>query len=205
MGLYAAKPAFQRGLQGIERALVRRRVHPDYLTVGAVAVSVLGGLALWGANWTPWLLFVVPAAAMVRIALNALDGLVARDTGVARPWGEVLNEMCDRVSDVALFVGAALAPGSDVRLGTAALVAMLLSSYLGNSAKAAGGRRQYGGVMAKADRMLVLGGASVLAFFLPGVPVMALALGVVLAGLGVTLVQRARSTYDDLHDLKPVR
>ena len=205
MGLYAAKPAFQRGLSGIERSLVRRRVHPDYLTVGAVVVSVLGGLALWGANWAPWLLLLVPFAAMVRIALNALDGLVARDTGLARPWGEVLNEMCDRLSDVALFVGAALAPGSDVRLGAAVLVVMLLSSYLGTAAKAAGGRRQYGGVMAKADRILVLGGASVLAFFLPGLPVMAVALGVVLAGLAVTLVQRARSTYHDLHDSQPVR
>jgi phosphatidylglycerophosphate synthase len=150
-------------------------------------------------------LLAVPVAAIVRIALNALDGLVARDTGIARPWGEVLNEMCDRLSDVALFVGAALAPGSDARLGTAVLVAMLLSSYLGTAAKAAGGRRQYGGVMAKADRMLVLSGAAVLAFFLPGVPVFAVGLGVVLAGLAVTLVQRARSTYHDLHDSQPVR
>jgi CDP-diacylglycerol--glycerol-3-phosphate 3-phosphatidyltransferase len=205
MGLYAVKPAFQRGLGGIERALVRRRVHPDVLTVGAVLVSALGGLGLWGANWAPWLLLVVPAAAMVRIALNALDGLVARDLGVARPWGEVLNEICDRLSDVALFAGASLAPGSDARLGAAVLVVMLLSSYLGTAAKAAGGRRQYGGVMAKADRMLVLGGAAVLAFFLPGLPVMSVALGVVLAGLAVTLVQRARSTYHDLHDSQPAR
>jgi CDP-diacylglycerol--glycerol-3-phosphate 3-phosphatidyltransferase len=205
MGLYAAKPAFQRGLQGIERTLVRRRVHPDVLTAGAVVVSALGGLSLWAANWAPWLLLLVPTAAIVRIALNALDGLVARDTGLARPWGEVLNEMCDRLSDVALFVGAALAPGSDARLGVAVLVAMLLSSYLGTAAKAAGGRRQYGGVMAKADRMLVLSGAALLAFFLPGVPVLTVALGVVLAGLVVTLVQRARSTYHDLHDSQPVR
>jgi hypothetical protein len=82
---------------------------------------------------------------------------------------------------------------------------MLLSSYLGTAAKAAGGRRQYGGVMAKADRMLVLSGAALLAFFLPGVPVLTVALGVVLAGLVVTLVQRARSTYHDLHDSQPVR
>jgi hypothetical protein len=90
-------------------------------------------------------------------------------------------------------------------LGVAVLVAMLLSSYLGTAAKAAGGRRQYGGVMAKADRMLVLSGAAVAAFLLPGVPVFAVALGVVLAGLAVTLVQRARSTYHDLHDSQPVR
>lgn len=47
----------------------------------------------------------------LRLALNALDGLVARDLGPARPWGEVLNEVSDRLADLALFVGAALDGG----------------------------------------------------------------------------------------------
>src|SRR5262249_14487971 len=150
---------------------VRRRVHPDLLTFAALGLAVLGGVALVASAWAAWLLLLVPPIVLARTALNALDGLVARGTGLARPWGEVLNEVGDRLADIALFGGVALAPGSDLGLGAVALVAMLLSSYIGTVAKAAGGHRQYGGVMGKADRMIALGVAATLAFCLPGVPV----------------------------------
>src|SRR4051794_4673811 len=134
-GIYGIKPRFQRALSGIEATLVRRRVHPDYITLSALVISVLGGMALYGARWCPPLLLLVAPAVLVRTALNALDGLVARSGGLARPWGEVLNESCDRLADVALFVGLLFAPGSSVPLGCAALVLMLLSSYVGTVAK----------------------------------------------------------------------
>ncbi|HEX9990181.1 MAG TPA: CDP-alcohol phosphatidyltransferase family protein [Chloroflexia bacterium] len=202
MGIYSIKPGFQRSLRGVEMFLVRRRVHPDYLTLAAVGLSLVGGAALYGAWVAPWLLLVVPGLALGRIALNALDGLVARGTGLARPWGEVLNELCDRLSDVALFAGVALAPGSDVGLGAAVLVAMLVSSYVGTAAKAAGGRRQYGGVMGKADRMIMLSVACVTAFALPALPVLRFFLALVLVGLCVTIFQRLRATYADLQSVR---
>ena len=205
MGIYSIKPAFQRTLRGAELFLVARRVHPDYLTLMAVALSCLGGVALYAANYVPWLLLVVPVLAIGRISLNALDGLVARGTGLARAWGEVLNEVCDRLSDMAFFAGLALAPGSDFGLGAAVLVAMLLSSYAGTAAKAAGGQRQYGGIMGKADRMVWLSLASLLAFALPGLPIFLYFLIVVLVGLIVTIAQRLKATYDDLNSPKPAR
>ena len=201
MGIYSVKPRFQHALGGIEAFLVRKRVHPDYITSSALLVSVAGGLALYGASWYSLLLLLIPPLVLVRTALNALDGLVARDTGLARPWGEVLNESCDRLSDIALFVGLMFAPGSNVAFGSAALVLMLFSSYVGTAAKAAGGRRQYGGIMGKADRMLFLGVASFLAFLLPNLPVFTYFLILANAGLLITIVQRLRATYYDLKSL----
>src|SRR5207248_2506369 len=119
-------------------------------------VSVLGGVALAISPAVPWLLVLAGPVVLARTALNALDGLVARGTGLARPWGEVLNELCDRLSDVTLFAGASLAAGSNALLGACAIVAMLLSSYVGVLSKAAGGKRQYAGIMGKADRMIYL-------------------------------------------------
>jgi phosphatidylglycerophosphate synthase len=198
VGIYKIKPWFQRLLGGVERDLVKRRVHPDYLTLGALALSVLGGLLLYGANWLSILELLLVPVAIGRTALNALDGLVARDTGLARPWGEVLNEFCDRLADVALFTGVSFAPGSNPSLGAVVLVVMLLSSYLGTVAKAAGGRRQYIGVMGKADRMIYLSIASVLAYMLPALPIYGLYLAIVLAGLLYTIVQRLQAIYADL-------
>lgn len=198
MGIYRIKPRFQQALGGTVAVLVQRRVHPDHLTIGALLLSLGGGAALWGSSQTLWLLLLVPGVAMGRTALNALDGLVARDTGLARPWGEVLNEFCDRLADVALFAGVALAHRSNLQLGAAVLVLMLLSSYLAILSKAAGGRRQYGGVMGKADRMIYLSITTVLAFLLPAYPVLTFFLIVVLVGLVLTIAQRARATYADL-------
>ncbi len=198
MGIYGIKPWFQGLLSGAERFFVRHKVHPDYLTGAALAISVLAGAALALTPLAIWLFLLVPVATVLRTALNALDGLVARGTGYARPLGEVLNEWSDRISDVAVFAGAAFARGSDEHLAAAALVAMLTSSYLGTAAKAAGGKRQYGGVMGKADRMIYLGVASIAAFALPGQPVMSYFLVIVLVGVIVTTVQRWRAIYVDL-------
>src|SRR5579859_8020082 len=140
-GIYRAKPAFQRSLRGIEDWLVLRRVHPDVLTYAALGLSILGGAALYLAPEHAWLLGTVPVVAVVRTALNALDGLVAKRTGVTRPWGEVLNEFCDRLADVVLLGGLALAAPTLPVLGGAAIIATLLTSYLAILSKAAGGRR----------------------------------------------------------------
>src|SRR4051794_31421259 len=192
MGVYAIKPAFQRSLGGAEAWLVARRVHPDVLTGAALGLAVLGGALLYAGAGAPGLLLLVPLVALGRIALNALDGLVARATGLARPWGEVLNEVADRLADVALLGGLALAPTSEGRLGAATLVAVLVSSYLGLASRAAGGPRQYGGLMGKADRMLYLALAALVAG-LAGRPEWLNAyLAIVLVGSLVTIAQRGR-------------
>lgn len=201
-GIYLLKPAFQRSLGGIERWLVARRVHPDWLTGLALVLSIGGGVCLYFAPGQRWLLALVPVVAVVRTALNALDGLVARSTGLARPWGEVLNELSDRVADVSLIGGLALASPANLLLGTGALVAMLLSSYLAILSKAAGGRRQYMGPMGKADRMVLLAIGAPLGFFLPLDWVYNGLLAIVLVGCLYTLFRRAQATHADLQALK---
>ena len=202
MGIYSIKPKFQQALKSVERPLVRWRVHPDVLTFSALGLSCLGGFALFASHWTIWSLLAVPFIALLRISLNALDGMVAKDLGVARPWGEVLNELCDRLADVAFFVGLALVPGVNISLAISVLVLMVITSYVGILSKAAGGPRQFGGIMGKADRMILLAVAAVLALILPHLPVFNAFLALVLAGLAVTMIQRLWRTYVAL---KPTR
>jgi phosphatidylglycerophosphate synthase len=195
MGIYSNKPKFQDALRVVERPLVRWRVHPDVLTLSALGLSFLGGFALFASRWTPWTLLAVSFIALLRICLNALDGMVAKDLGVARPWGEVLNELSDRLSDVAFFVGLALVQGINMPLALSVLVLMLITSYVGILSKAAGAAREFGGIMGKADRMILLAVASILALILPNLPVFNGFLTLVLVGLAATLIQRLRRTY----------
>jgi CDP-diacylglycerol--glycerol-3-phosphate 3-phosphatidyltransferase len=196
-GLYTIKPAFQRTLRPVEDWLVARRVHPDRLTLAALGVALIGGAALALSPVAPGLLLLVSVAALARLALNALDGLVARRLGLARPWGEVVNELGDRLADLAFFGGLLLRPEARLELGAAALAAMLLSSYVGLLGKAAGGRRQYGGVLGKADRMLLL---ALAAPMLPvhGALVVNGVLALTLVGALATLAQRLRAVAADL-------
>jgi archaetidylinositol phosphate synthase len=140
----------------------------------------------------------IPAIAFVRTALNALDGMVATDTGVARSWGEVLNEFSDRLADVFLFAGLALSGLVSAPLAWVATIAVVLSEDIGVLSKAAGGARQYGGIMGKADRMVVMSLAALLAYITGANWPLIMMLAVVAIGCVATTIQRGRQTYESL-------
>lgn len=209
-GIYAIKPRFQQALKPIEIFLLRAKIHPDLITIAAFVVSALGGLALCFSAQAGmlWLLCTAPLFTLLRTMLNALDGMVAKQSGLARPWGEVLNELFDRFSDIAIFVGLAYSRLCSGPLLSATVLSILLSSYLGVLSKAAGAQRQFGGVMGKADRMILLGIAGPLSFFceMAGLCSAQYVLNgfllVVLGGALLTFWQRAAKTYADLKSIR---
>lgn len=196
MGIYAIKPAFQRRLEVLRDACIRVGMSADLLTALAVILSIGGGAALSLSERNRWLLLTIPFLAMGRITLNALDGMVATATRTARPFGEVFNEVADRLSDVAWFVGLGFVINPRLSLG--ALVAVLLSSYAGTVAKAAGGSRLYGGVMGKADRMIAFSTFAVAAFFRWSEWVFEVLSYLVGAGALITLLQRLLTAHKTL-------
>jgi CDP-diacylglycerol--glycerol-3-phosphate 3-phosphatidyltransferase len=194
-GLYSIKPGFQRLLSPLADGLARRQVEPDALTYAAVGCGVLGGAALGLSSRAPLLLFALPVLIVARLGLNALDGMVATRRGVARPWGKVLNEVCDRLADLAFFWPLLLVPGTNPLWVSAALAAVLLVAFVGVLGEAVGSARQYGGNMGKADRMALLGVAAVASGVLSS-PLPLQVLPVVLVGGSLlTLVQRLEAIH----------
>jgi len=194
-GLYAVKPRFQQLLSGPADALVARGVHPDILTFAGLGCAVAGGAAIGAGVEQPALLWLVPILAAGRLAFNALDGMVAVRAGRARPWGKVLNEFCDRLADLAFFAPLFLVPGVNTLGVSAALVSVLLVSYLGILSEAAGAQREYGGLLGKADRMLCLGAATSFAAAGGDLILVRLLPAFLIAGSLVTLVQRGRRIH----------
>ncbi|MBD2103434.1 CDP-alcohol phosphatidyltransferase family protein [Leptolyngbya sp. FACHB-261] len=159
-GIYALKPAFRNALRPLLKLLWP--VHPDVLTWSAIGLSGLLGLALhWGQSW----LLAVPLLALLRTVLNALDGLLAVETGKARPAGEVINELGDRVSDLLVLSG--LWRWVDPWLWASVTVTVLLVSYIGILGKALGKGRQYSGPLGKADRLLLISIGALLSLYWP--------------------------------------
>ena len=75
----------------------------------------------------------VPVLAFARTAANALDGLVAEESGLGRPAGELYNETADRLGDIAFLAGTAAVPGVRPALALGALAAAELSSFVGSA------------------------------------------------------------------------
>ena len=197
MGLYAVKPGFRSSLRGLELRLVRSGVSADQLTAAGLgcAAGTAGAVLLSGddARW----LAAVPVLAVGRLVCNALDGMVAADTGTARPLGLVLNEFADRVADSAVLLAVALRSGNPL-LGAATVALVLLASYLGIVPVAAGGTRQYIGVMGKVDRMVLLAALAPVGLAAGAATTMTAYLCVVAPGALVTIAQRATSIRREL-------
>jgi len=197
MGIYAIKPQFRASLRGVEAWLIAVGVGADQLTTAGLGCALGAAAAVLLSGRDPRWLLAVPALLVGRLACNALDGMVAADTGTARPMGMVLNEFGDRVADSAVLGAVALRCGTPL-LGAATLVVVLLSSHLGVLPAAAGGRRRYTGVMGKADRMLLLAALSPAVLVARPAAILTAYLWVVGPGAALTIVQRAVVIRRDL-------
>jgi len=196
-GIYAIKPWWQKRLATVEALLVKWHIHPNLITLSGTVCAGLMGITLAASARWPWLVLAVAPLAIGRLAANALDGLVARRIGLATSWGEVYNECSDRISDILVFAGLAFNSHVIASLAWGVLVLILFNSYLGTVAKAAGGKRQFGGFLAKADRMIYIGIFSLVALFLGSAAWNWLLLAFIPAIL-LTMVQRTRWIYAEL-------
>ena len=104
MTIYALKPKFQALLRPLAGALARAGVTANQVTVAAAVVSVALGafVALRAPERWPFLL--IPVWMFVRMAFNAIDGMLAREFGQKSRLGAYLNELTDVVSDAALYL-----------------------------------------------------------------------------------------------------
>ena len=164
VSLYSLKYWYTRRLGVIIQASVRHGISPDVWTAVGVIAAALGCGALVMGWWI--LAFILLAA---RLGGANLDGAVARARGVSRPFGFVLNEIGDRVSDLFIMaglVGLALRTGSStttVYLTLIALAAATLPTFISLAAAGAGATRLNGGPFGKTERCL----AAVVAAALP--------------------------------------
>ncbi len=164
--IYDLKPAFQARL----RPLVRRlAATANQVTVAALFLSVAAGALVWCYPQSHWPLLLIPPVLFVRMALNAIDGMLAREHGMKSPLGAILNELGDVLADAALYLPFAALAGAPAGWIVIAVVLAVTSEMAGVVAVQIGASRRYDGPLGKSDRAFVIG-AVALALGL-GVPV----------------------------------
>ena len=103
------------------------------------------------------ILWIIAAlGAQLRLTANMLDGMVALASGRDSKVGELYNEVPDRISDAAVFIGAGFAWGGNIALGYIATILAIFTAYVRAAGKIAGAPNEFCGPMAKQHRMLVI-------------------------------------------------
>lgn len=149
VSVYALKPGFQNLLRPCVNQLAAWGVTPNQVTLATGALSVLLGLDL-AFGHRLWIL--LPVFLPLRMALNAIDGMLAREHGLQTRLGAVLNELTDLLADAVLTLPFAYV-GSPLGVGAAIFFAVLTEV----AGIAGGGERRNHGPFGKSDRAVVLG------------------------------------------------
>ena len=155
--VYDLKPRFQALLRPGVARLAARGVTANQVTLFALAVSLALGVLLWLLADHAWLFLLLPLWFFLRMALNAIDGMLAREHGQQSPLGAYLNELSDVAADAALYLPfVAVAPFGWASVGLVIFLAAL-SEMAGALAPMVGAVRRYDGPLGKSDRAVVFG------------------------------------------------
>ena len=157
MSIYELKPKFQNLLRPLVKRLYNAGITANQVTLTACILSILLGALLTKFADISALFFLLPVWMFLRMALNAIDGMLAREFNQKTPLGGYLNEATDVISDTALYLPFAFV--APFGWGIVAFVIFLafMSEFLGILGQIHGSGRRYDGPMGKSDRAFVFG------------------------------------------------
>lgn len=197
--IYDLKSRFQALLRPLNSSLVRCGITANQVTLFALLLSVAAGaaIALYPESRIP--LLALPIVLFIRMALNAIDGMLAREHNMQSSLGAILNELGDVISDTALYLPFAFIPGVSAPLVVLCVMLAIISEMVGVVSVQIGASRRYDGPMGKSDRAFAFG---LLALLLglgieSGIWVTPY-LSVLTVLLAFTIVNRARKALQEL-------
>jgi phosphatidylglycerophosphate synthase len=183
--------------------LASRHVSPNAISIAGMCACIVGGISLGVTSITDYRILWLIAAlgAQLRLTANMLDGMVAVASGRTSKTGELYNEVPDRISDAAVFIGAGFAWGGNITLGYIATILAIFTAYVRAAGKIAGAPNEFCGPMAKQHRMLVITLVCVYAAITPRswqiitfndsqIGLITLGLVIIIAGCVITVIRR---------------
>jgi phosphatidylglycerophosphate synthase len=193
----------RRWAQAATTWLASRSVSPNAISIAGMCACIVAGIALGATSIRDYRILWLIAAfgAQLRLTANMLDGMVAIASSRTSKTGELYNEVPDRISDAAVFIGAGFAWGGNVTLGYVATILAVFTAYVRAAGKIAGAPNEFCGPMAKQHRMLVITLICVYAAIAPRswqtstfndshIGLMTFGLAVIVVGCVITVIRR---------------
>jgi CDP-diacylglycerol--glycerol-3-phosphate 3-phosphatidyltransferase len=156
ISVYQVKPKFQQLLRPVLIFLHRMGVTANMITWSGILLSLAGGVLFWIHPYGK-IFLLIPAVLFVRMAINALDGMMARTYNMQSKAGEMLNELGDVASDLFLFIPLLQLKWLNSYVILAFLFLSVINEFAGVMGKVIKGDRRYDGPMGKSDRALLSG------------------------------------------------
>ena len=160
--IYQIKPAFQGILRPWVANLRQLGITPNQITVLAVILSGLMGGLIAAYPQQRLVLGAVPLCLLVRMALNAMDGILAKEFDLKSKLGQLLNELGDVISDTLLYLPFARIPGIAALWIVPIVILAILTEMTGVLGVTTGSHRSYAGPMGKSDRAFIMGALALL-------------------------------------------
>ncbi|NMB77482.1 MAG: CDP-alcohol phosphatidyltransferase family protein [Methanomicrobiales archaeon] len=130
---------------------IRCRLTPNFFTIAALLASAAAGVLFFSG-----MLFWGVVAVALNAFCDAMDGAVAREMKIQSKRGDFLDHAVDRYADIFIICGLFAGGMVPWPIGVFALTGVLMSSYLGTQAQAVGVGRYYGGILGRADRLVMI-------------------------------------------------
>jgi len=157
VSIYELKPRFQALLRPLCRGLAGMGVTANQVTIAAVVLSAASGAWIAFSEDPSWALLMLPVVLFARMALNAIDGMLAREFDMQTALGGVLNEMGDVVSDALIYLPFALLPGMPTWGVIGIVLLAVMIEMVGVVSVQVGGTRRYDVPFGKSDRAFFFG------------------------------------------------
>lgn len=165
ISVYKIKPRFQKLLLPLLIFLRKMGVAPNHITVFSMIFSFSLGYLLLNAAENNLFYLLVAFGLLLRMALNALDGMMAKKYNLQSKSGEVLNEIGDVLSDVAIYFPLLYFENFRFEYVIIFIILSIINEFCGVLAKIISGERRYDGPMGKSDRALFIGLLCICLFF----------------------------------------
>jgi len=163
LSIYNLKSHFQSLLRPINTTLVKQGITANQVTIFALIISAIAGLSITIFPTSKFPLLCLPLVLFVRMALNAIDGMLAREHNMKSALGAILNELADVLADTFIYLPFALVTNVSALLIVIVVILSIIAEMTGVIGIQIGACRRYDGPMGKSDRALAFG---ILAFVL---------------------------------------
>jgi CDP-diacylglycerol--glycerol-3-phosphate 3-phosphatidyltransferase len=150
------RPLASKVIDPLADYFIRYEVSPDVVSIASLICAFFAGLSFYYSPAASELILLAGLLVVFNSLFDALDGVIARKANRATPRGDFLDHVIDRYSDVFIICSIFFAGYVHWQIGVAAIVGVLLTSYLGTQAQALNLGRYYGGIMGRADRLVVI-------------------------------------------------
>ena len=202
MTFNALRPVVSKILEPLAKITADAGISPNAISLFSLLFAALAGFLYYYSAFNPLLVLIAGLLVALNSLLDAMDGLMARYLNVASAKGDFLDHVIDRYSDVFMICGISFGGYVDWQIGTVTIVGVLLTSYLGTQAQALRLGRYYGGILGRADRLVLIMLSSVVYFVYPSTIYGFSSLGwmmiIIGAGSHITAFQRIMHIWKQL-------